>query len=163
MSRTPDPSVAERNQQLIEFHSANPTASYELMCRKFGMSNALVYAVLSKAGRVGRDLRPTPREKTVDQKAISNFHVLLGAEVSRFLNECNLARQVVEGIDEGALARQIGMSKAYFNKLKIGLHDPTLYQLEKIAEWMSLPLSELISRIEQKTRNYGKPPLSSGS
>lgn len=146
----------------MEAWKACPSPNYPDFSLRFGVATQTLQRVLSDAGLIGNGRPRVPVVAPSQRRAISNFHAILGAEISRHLNETQLTKQIVEKITEADIAVMIGISTKLFNNLKVGQYDPTLTQLRKIAEWMELSLSDLMANIQAKTPLYEKRRLSSG-
>ncbi|HQT78615.1 MAG TPA: hypothetical protein PLD10_16295, partial [Rhodopila sp.] len=108
---------------------------------------------LAAAGVITKGKRK-PQIKMDERRAISNFHRLVGAEMDRHRGEGILDR-TTSFKSVGDIAKELQMSSWLFREICAGTTDPTMSQLMRIAAWMKIPLSELVSRAEKKLKNYG--------
>ena len=107
MARTKDLHVEKRNRRLVADITQDPFQSYADLGRKHGMTEQMVYRILSDHNLISRE-RTKPRLKMADRKPISNFHVLVGSAIEAHFNEATLDRQDEGRI--GKLAQWLSMS-----------------------------------------------------
>jgi transcriptional regulator with XRE-family HTH domain len=48
------------------------------------------------------------------------------------------------GLTQEALAKKAGISRAYLSRLELGMHDPHLSRLRKLAKVLRVKISELV-------------------
>ncbi|HZF03662.1 MAG TPA: helix-turn-helix transcriptional regulator [Patescibacteria group bacterium] len=48
------------------------------------------------------------------------------------------------GITQEALAKKVGVSRAYLSRLEMGRHDPPLSRLRKLAKALKVSVAELV-------------------
>ena len=155
MARTRDPLVEKRNQKLVTDFTEGRFQSYATLGRTHGMSEQMVYRVLSEANLVDRSRR-TPRIKVGDQEPISNLHVFLGAEIEAHYREITLDKRA-EG-KMGQLALALGMSPQRISAVIKGVEDVTFSELRKVSEWIKISLSELMTRCAIREQACRLPP-----
>jgi hypothetical protein len=151
MSRPPSAYVAERNARLIADFKAGITSSMELSLRH-GIGEAYVDRLLRQAGLVSRSNRR--RRVSVEvRKPLSNLCAAVGAVLEHAILEVEL-----EG-GRRPTGEDFNWNVAMHRNILRGLHPITLLDLEKIARWMKIPVSELLRRAENRsvihTRNTG--------
>jgi len=56
------------------------------------------------------------------------------------LKQCRKAR----GLTQGKLAAKVGLSLGYVARLEIGMHDPPLSTLTKLAKALGVPVAKLL-------------------
>ena len=49
-----------------------------------------------------------------------------------------------KGFTQDALAKKVGVSRAYLARLEMGRHDPPLSRLQKLAKALGVPLGRLV-------------------
>lgn len=49
-----------------------------------------------------------------------------------------------KGMTQEALAKKAGVSRAYLSRLEMGLHDPPLSRLQKLAKGLGVPVVRLL-------------------
>ena len=137
MPRKPDPQVAERNQKMCqEFLASERRIPTVDLGRKYGVTPSRVGSILAAAGLVSRENRRTPGPYA-DRKPASVLLKSLGSVLSE-------ACQVSDVKPSLALA----MNESLLTRMKSGLHDFSVTELERIAAWMGVSVIELLRRAE---------------
>ena len=49
-----------------------------------------------------------------------------------------------KGLTQDALAKKVGVTRAYLARLEMGRHDPPLSRLRKLAKALGVPVTELL-------------------
>lgn len=141
MSRTPSPKIAERNAKIVtEYQTEELTV--KTLSDKYGISPQAIRLVLKRAGAQATRKAGAPHgsqhpNSVYERKPVSQLHVKAGY---RFND--HLWRITMDRVSD--LAVDLGISELVLVHFRLGMGDPTLSQLQKIATYMGIPVHELL-------------------
>jgi transcriptional regulator with XRE-family HTH domain len=169
MARTVDPALTERNRRLVADAQANPFQSDEVLARKHGVGEQRVRQILSEAGVISKDRRRRP-QKAVDMKSISNLHVFIGQIIQEKFTSVLEVRPmpgsvVISGEQHfRELALHLKFTTQTLRKVTCGTQNLTISDLQRIAEWMDISPSKLLTECEKRMpRPFAKSAVTTGS
>lgn len=142
MARPMNPEVAERNARLIDdVKSGRMTSSNDLALR-YGISVNHVNSIIYKEGLAGRDNR-RKRVTMEERRPYSNLCAAIGALISQAVLDAEHGGRPIH-------AGAFGWNAMRWTAMKRGVYPFTILDLETIAKWMNIPVSELMRRAEQR-------------
>lgn len=143
MARIASPKTQERHQAIIRMREQFPNLSNHEIGVRVGVSASTVTSVCARM--MGNQERSKRRPRLPDnlQTTKSNLCVAIGVIFGEHIRHARTKPDLVT-------------TNAYLiNKMTSGLHDFTTLELERIASWMNLPVSELIRAAELRLITFG--------
>ena len=126
--------LTKRNAEICEAYRAGKTD--EEISAAYGISVSRLKQILKGAG-VSRRATPKRRKKMIETKPISSFHAQIGSDITYRRNKLNMTPQ------EFALAA--GMTKERLRAIEMGVKEPTLTDLARLAKVAGVELSVLMT------------------
>lgn len=141
MSRTPSPAIKQRNAAIVK-KWVDEGVGVKALSDEFGPSPQGIRAILRDAGVRSTRKRGSPSgaehpAAIYDKPVISQLHVKAGMKFNYYV-----WRITKESITDVAV--KLGLSERLLSLFRLGLGDPTLSQLMRIANYMGVELRELI-------------------
>lgn len=122
----------ERNREICEFyenHTQADTAAH------FGITPARVYQILREENIPSRKRGGRGRKRLIDKDPISAFHAQIGQDISYRRNKMNMLPL--------EFSKLVGISKERLRAIELGVVDPTLSELAKIAKVIGIDIEVL--------------------
>lgn len=142
MARTVSPQTAERHQAIVQMRTNFPLMTNAEIGERLGVSSSTVNSVCSAAGAVSDGYRRR-RASDADRARRSDFCVALGAVMADYQRQSRASYDAV------------AMNTNLVNRMVTGLHSFTMLELERIAAWMTIPVSEMMRLAEQRLISLG--------
>lgn len=142
-----NPKVAERNAAIIHrWLTADPQPTVLELATEHGLDPGSIRNLLSKAGAKSRRGPGCPSgaqsPKAFTKKPpLSRLHHQIGVKVDAQRNFAARAKV----IDIGEALR---MSSSRLRAAELGCHDFTLSELQRISEWLKVPLPQLVTEVD---------------
>lgn len=141
MGRPTSEFVTERNQKLLLAFDSGVTSTLSLALQ-FDISETYVDLILRENGRIQNGTRR--RRQTLDERRpLSNMTAALGFLIDETVNKAILEGRSVNN-------ESLGFNAQRFSAMRRGLHPFNIIELEKIAAWMKIPVSQLMEQAEEK-------------
>lgn len=155
MSRTPSPAIKERNAAICKEWQSGKIGP-KALADKYGVSPQTIRIVLRDSGERSTRKGGCPGgvehpAAIYDKPTLSQLHVHAGARFNDYV-----WRVTKERITDVAV--QLNISSQLLNLFRLGLGDPTMSQLMRIADYMGVHVRDLID----PTYDI-KPPPKKGS
>lgn len=126
--------LTKRNADIAAAYTAGKTD--EEISAHFGISVSRLKQILKGAG-VARRPAPKRRKKLIETKPISSFHAQIGSDITYRRNKLNMTPH------EFALAA--GMTKERLRAIEMGVKEPTLTDLARLAKVAGVELQVLMT------------------
>jgi hypothetical protein len=141
LARRKDPEKATRNAEICEYYRQNPRASDHEMVAKFGVGVSSIQRILSAAGLISK----AKRRAVVPYAQLKVVSPLAKAVGAILAEGCDL----IAANGTGARATTIlGFNEMLLTKMRSGLHNFSLVEIERIAKWMDMTPSQLFRNAE---------------
>lgn len=126
--------VLAKHEKIIELYESNSCTITEL-ARKFSMSTRQVNNILEKHG-IAKSRRP------ISTEPISDLHKSIGDTFFYYRN--------MMGLGYNDIAEDTLMSSKRVAAIERGLHDISVTDLKKLADYFKIDLMEIVSNYENK-------------
>lgn len=123
---------SERNKEICEFYKAGHTQTET--CNEFGISASALYSILRRE-KVPTRTSPRRRRKLIDSAPISALHAQIGQDVA--------FRRHKMGMTPQEFAKAAGMTKERLRSIEMGVKEPTLTDLARLAKAAGIGLETL--------------------
>ena len=144
MARKTDPETQEFYARIVQMRDNYPGIRVSDIAVHVGCNPSTVQSVLRAAGRTHRDNKRT-RVPDAELPRISNLCVALGSVMEDYIRTHR---------DPASSPSQVARP-LLLNRMRTGLHDFTMRELERIAAWMNVPVSDLMRAAEQRVISQG--------
>tara|TARA_Y100000034_G_C6736567_1_gene326634 strand:- start:95 stop:451 length:357 start_codon:yes stop_codon:yes gene_type:complete len=102
------------------------------LASRFGVSATQISNILNEAG-----VRIRTKRATVPERPISQHHAQLGVRISR-------VRTTDKQQNATEFGCNVGFSAYKLNLMEAGRYDPTLSDLQRLSEYMEMPINDLL-------------------
>lgn len=113
--------------------------SLQKIADRYGMSRQNVQKILDAFGVLKMDRVPTKRNRSLaDLRAISTLHVRIGHHIS-------YARHFTLKMSVDEFAMKVRLTRQRLRKIEVGVEDPTLGELVRIADALNEPFMTMFT------------------